>query len=339
MRQTGFRLLSVLSSILFLLMFSSCDLNGDGTSFKASGTFEATTVTLSSQVSGIVLGLSVSEGDHVMQGSPLLSIDDRELVIQGDIAKAQLRVAESQLALLEKGPRQEDRNQAARNAEAAKAGYDQAKSDFERIQKLFEKKSVTRKQYDDARSLLDIRKANYEGAKQVYEKLKRGSREEEIEIARAQRDQAAANVALINKKISDCIISAPLQATVTELLIEAGEFVTPGRHVVSLADLSVMKLKVYVQEERLQMIKRGQSVDVYIDARAEPLKGTITYISDVAEFTPKTIQTEKERVKLVFAVEIRCDNESDILKTGLPADAVFPIKPSSETPPYRAENE
>jgi HlyD family secretion protein len=314
----------IVVSLFFMgVVLVSCRNQSTNGKFKASGTIEATTVTLSSKTSGEVLQLKVREGSVVKKGEVLLVLDSTDYELQRQMILAQVALADAQLRLAEKGARQEDRSQAGKNVEAAKASLAQAQADFDRVSVLRKNESVPQKQLDDARTMLDVRTAQYEAAVQAHQKLTSGLRPEEIDIARAGKAQMEASLAIIDKKIRDCTIEAPLPATVTEKLVEVGETVNPGRDVLSLVDLSMVKLRVYVKEERLPLIVRDQPVQVRIDGSTKNFQGRVSYISDVAEFTPKTIQTEEERVKLVFAIEIEIDNPEGLLKSGMPADAIF----------------
>jgi HlyD family secretion protein len=170
--------------------------------------------------------------------------------------------------------------------------------------------------YDDAY-------ARFVAAEQTYRKLKRGLRPEEIEGARVRRDQAAAQADLLRKKVRDCRILSPTRGTITLRGVEPGELVTPGMTVLRLTYLDRVKLTIYVNESELGKIKLGQKARVSIDSFGEnqSLEGDVTYISPVAEFTPKNVQTKEECTKLVFGVKIEVDNPDQALKPGLPADA------------------
>lgn len=318
MKKTVFWLLALIA-----ISFWGCHNDSAVDHFKASGTIEATTVTISSKVGGEILRTPAREGATVAADDTLLVIDAEELVLQRNQIQAQLDAADAQLRLALKGARDEDKRAAAKNAEAAKASLQQAKADLHRVQNLVEKGSATQKQLDDVQSLVEVRQAQYEAAEQQLEKLIKGAREEEIDMARAQKAQAEASLALIEKKIRDCTVTAPLAATLTEQLVEMGETVTPGQNLLTLADLSQVTLKVYIKEARLPQVQLEQTVRVTIDGDNREFEGQVSYIADEAEFTPKTIQTEDERVKLVYAVEIELPNADRILKAGMPADAYF----------------
>ncbi len=115
---------------------------------------------------------------------------------------------------------------------------------------------------------------------------------------------------------------APFAGIVTSRNIEPGEVVTPTRQAITLSDLSGVKVKIYVGETEIGQVKPGQKADVKVDSLAgKTFEGTVTFISPEGEFTPKIIQTQKERVKLVYLVEVTVPNPNLELKTGMPADA------------------
>lgn len=304
--------------------------NGEEHEFKSSGTIEATMVTISARGAGEVVEFTVIEGQHVAKDTELLRIDTRDLELQRDQVRAQIDLADAQLRLALSGARQEDRDQALRGMEAAEFSLNQAQADYGRIKQLRATGSVPQKQLDDAKSLMDIRQAQFNGMREAYQKLQRGLRPEEIEIARATKAQTEASLAIIEKRIEDGTVRSPRDGTVTETFVERGEYVMTGRDLLRIVDLSDVTLRVYVQAIRLPFISLGDDVAVYIDGQTAAFRGVISHISDIAEFTPKTIQTENERIKLVFAIKVTLANDHGQLKPGMPADAIFTLKKTGD---------
>lgn len=294
-------------TILFLL--AGCGDNDDNT-ISASGTLEATEVTVGSLVGGAVSRVVAQEGMPVQVGDTLVQLDPTDVLHQLRQAEAGLEIAEAQYRLAVKGAREEDVIQ-------AEANYKSAESDLKRMEELFAAKSISQKQLEDART-------RYTLAQQNFEKLRKGSRFEEIQMARARRDQAAAQVAALQKKVADCTIVAPIGGTVTTRFVEVGEIVAPGMAVARIADLGEMNVTIYVPEASLPRIRLGNEASVMVDAFPNrSFRGRVTYISPMAEFTPKNIQTKDERTKLVFAVKVAVDNQDHTLKAGIPADVVI----------------
>jgi HlyD family secretion protein len=155
------------------------------------------------------------------------------------------------------------------------------------------------------------------------DKLEAGPRPQEIEQARAQRDAAAAAVAIVEQRITDATVLAPSDGVITTRASEPGEILPPGALLYVLTDIAHPWLNVYVDEPSLAFVRLGEPVTVRVDGRSESFTGKVTYISQVAEFTPKNVQTPEERAKLVFRIKVGLDNPQGIFKPGMPADAYF----------------
>ncbi len=296
----------ILRVVPVLLALQACG-DYDGISVTATGTIEATEVTVSAQVGGVAKYFRADEGSIVMAGDTLAVLDAIDWVYQLRQAEANLAAVDAQYKLAARGARQEDLIQ-------AEASFRSAETDVKRMEELAPTGSVSSKQLEDARTRFTL-------AQQSYEKLKRGSRQEEIEIARARRDQAEAQVSSLKKKVSDCTIVSPISGTVTKRFVEQGELVGPGMSVFRVANLSEMDIMIYVSETELPKVKLGQSAKVMVDAFSDrEFQGKVVFISPTAEFTPKNIQTKDERTKLVFGVKVHVFNPDGSLKAGIPAD-------------------
>ncbi len=295
---------------LLSVLLSSCSGPPDGR-IESSGTIEGTDVNIGVEVGGKILAVRVDEGSRVAPGDTLLVVDDTEYQIQLRQAAANLASFESAYRLAVEGSRKEDIVQ-------AEAAFRTADTDFSRMKALLAEHSVTQKNYDDAY-------ARYVAAEQTYRKLKTGLRPEEIEGARVRRDQAAAQADLLRKRVRDCRVISPSGGVITLRGVEPGELVSPGMTVLRLTYLDRVKLMIYVNETDLGNVRLGQKALISIDAfaKGKSAEGSVTYISPVAEFTPKNVQTKEERTKLVFGVRIEAANPDGALKPGLPADAVI----------------
>jgi HlyD family secretion protein len=259
---------------------------------------------------GQVLEVRVAEGSQVARGDTMVLVDATEYLLQLNQARATMRMQQSAYRLAVEGSRREDIIQ-------AEAAARTAATDYKRMQELLATQTVTQKQYDDAY-------ARYVAADQTYQKVLAGSRAEEIAGARARTEAAEAQVELLEKKVRDCRITSPTSGTVTLRSVEPGEFVTVGREVVRVTFLERVKLTIYVNVTDLGDVHLGQQADVRIDSAPDrSFDGEVVYISPVAEFTPKNVQTKEERTKLVFAVRLEVKNPDGTLKPGLPADATL----------------
>ena len=305
-------------------LMKGCSEHGRKGEISASGTIEAREVSVASKVSGQILELRVEEGNRVAVGDTMALIDHASLDIQLRQAEAGIEFAAAQLELLRKGARSEDIRQAQEALKQAEANLVAAEADVKRMRVLAAKGSVTVKQRDDAEARYTVTLAQYQSFEQALRKIKQLARPEEIKAAEARLAQAQAGADLLRKTIADCTILSPVAGIVTHRPVEAGELITPGAAVVTITELARIYLMIYVTEKELGRVKLGQSVEVGIDSfPGRSFEGKVTYISPQAEFTPKNIQTNEDRVKLVFGVKIELPNPDGALKPGLPADAVI----------------
>ncbi len=317
MKKTG-----IIIAMLLMIQFLGCGNGNDKNSIEASGDIEATDVVVSAKVGGQIEKLNFIEGDKIKQGDTLLVLDSETSRIQLEGAIGARRLAEAQLQLLKNGARKEDVKQAEAALNSAKSNYDLAKADKERYDKLFETKTISATQHDDVVNRYQVAFQQYNAAKENFQKMSHYARPEEIKQAEAALDQAKANEDIVRKNIRDSYVVAPISGFVVEKYFEAGETVSPLSSLLKLSDQSVVKLKIYVSEEELGKVKLGQKADVTVDAyKSKTFEGKVIYISPEAEFTPKNIQTQDERTKLVFAVKIEIKNPEFDLKPGMPADA------------------
>ena len=304
-----------------LLAMSGC--SQDDGRIAASGVVEATEVRVPARTAGQVTEVRVEEGDTVVAGQPLVGIDHSTLDLQLLQAAAGLAQAGAQLALLERGARTEDIRQGEEALRQARENLRVAQGDAERMRALFATGSVTQKQGDDADARLVVAQAQAASAAQALKKLQNLARPEELDAARALVAYAEAAVRLVRKSIDDATVRAPIAGVVTHRLVEPGEWAAPGSTLLTVADLSRVRLTIYVPEPDLVRVRLGQEAIIRVDGSPDSYSGRVVTISSMAEFTPKNIQTRDERVKQVFAVKIEVPNPQASLKPGMPADAVL----------------
>jgi len=285
----------------------------------------------------------------------LLTLYNETLPDQVSRARANVSALKAKVHELETGPRAQEVAQARRTFESARLTMENAKKDKLRYDKLYAKKIVSEKERDAIQLKYETALKNYQKAKEAFSLLKEGFRKESIEAARAklaeglaalrqaksnlrkitiaeqdmkgaeaQLEAANAALSLADTQLKYTQLRAPYSGIITSRDVEPGEVVTPGREVISIADLSEVDLKVFVGEEEIGKVKPGQAVKVKTDTFPDKTyEGRVSYISPEAEFTPKIIQTHKERVKLVYLVKIALPNPDLELKSGMPADAWF----------------
>jgi HlyD family secretion protein len=315
----------MLSAVMILQI--GCGNGNDKKKIDASGTIEATNVTVSSKATGQIQKLFFNEGDKVSAGDTLITIDHDILAIQLQQSEASVESAKAQLDLLVEGARSEDIKQADDALKQAKANYDYAALTKDRNEKLFASNSITKQQWDDILAKYDVANAQYSSAQANLKKIKNLARPEEVKQAKANLDRQIASSNLLRKNIIDSYVIAPIGGFVVKKFVEAGESVTQLSSLVMISDLSSVDLVIYVSETELGKVKLGQEATVTVDSyKDKTFTGKVIYISPDAEFTPKNIQTKDERTKLVFAVKIHIHNPGFELKDGMPADAVVNLQ-------------
>ena len=314
------KLILSISPLLTLLVLNCNGNNSD--QIEASGNIEATNIIVSSQVSGKVVQIMKDEGDRVNKGDTVIIIDPETYKLRLNEALASKDYAEAQFNLIKKGARDEDINQAEENLKQAQISLDLAEKDKQRMENLYESKSITKKQYDDAVANYDIALTKLNSAKENFQKIKNLARPEELIQAKANLDKATANANLLKKSLSDCFVTSPSSGFITKKFLEEGETVGMMSSLFQVADLNSVELVIYVSETELGKVQLGQRAKISVDTFPDKsFDGKVTYISPEAEFTPKNIQTKEERTKLVYAVKIKVDNPDFELKDGMPADA------------------
>jgi len=287
-----------------------------------SGNIEAHESLVSFKVQGRIVDLPVEEGQQVAQGALLARLDDADYQQRVRVDKATVGVRESNLALMLAGTRHQEVKAAQQTMIDAQADLEQKKLDSERAQRLFAKDEVSAQDRDLAATSLKRAQAIEQVAQQRYNEAVEGSRKEDIAIARANLNEAGATLGLSQVNLSYTILRAPAAGVVTVRQAELGEVVSPGSPVVTLADLDHIWLRAYVAETDLGRIAWGQEATVTTDTYpGKQYHGRISFIASEAEFTPKSVQTTKERVTLVYRIKIDIDNPNHELKPGMPADA------------------
>jgi HlyD family secretion protein len=284
-----------------------------------------------------------------------LEVNRRVLPAEVERAEASENALAAQLAQAEAGYRPQELKSAELAMDEARAALEDARRNKERYDQLFSRNVVSEKDRDAAQLRYETALKEYGRARQNFAMLKEGYRREDIDTARARLKEAQAAVKLARSNLKRIDVAerdvdagraavdaaraalelAEIQLSYTELRapfdgiivsrnIEPGEVVSSGQEVFSISNLSEVDLKVFVPETEIGKVKPGQAVTVKIDTFPDKTyRGWVAFVSPEGEFTPKIIQTHKERVKLVFLVKITIPNPQLELKTGMPADAWF----------------
>ena len=286
-----------------------------------SGNVEVTEANIGFKLSGRVVELLVDEGYKVKKGDMLARLDNAELaniVIQN---RASLQEALTRLAELRAGSRTQEIEQASANVSSAEAELIKAKKDYERYEALYRNDAISAQQTDAAKKTYDVTVSQHKKALETLSLVREGPRKEEITAAENRVQQTRAALAASEERLKDTTIYAPFSGVILRKNIELGETVAPGIPLYTIGDLENPWIKVYVKEDKLGHVKIRQKAKVTTDSYpGKTYEGTVTFISSEAEFTPKYVQTQEERVKLVFGVKVMLKNINDELKPGMPAD-------------------
>ena len=288
---------------------------------KVSGNIEATEVDVGFKIAGRIMDLGVQEGDWVESGKVLARLDDEDLRNRLGVAQAALQSAQARLNKLLGGSRPEEIREAEAVVHQAQYDLENKRNAFERMKALYERRVIPKELFDNAEAGFKIATASLQRAEENYELVKQGPRREDIEDAKAQVEQARASAKLTETQLGYTVLYSPISGVVLVKSGEIGEVVNPGTPILTLADIDHVWLKAYVEETDLGKITWGQEVIVTTDLNPpKEYMGKISFISSQAEFTPKSIQTEKERVTLVYRIKINLSNPDRELKPGMPAD-------------------
>lgn len=307
------------------LALTGCHRGSNGDNLVLSGNIEVVDAQLSFKIPGRVVQRLVSEGDRVKAGQLVAKLDDTEQTEQLALRRAELAAAQAALAELEAGSRPQEIASAEATLRSAEAERDRSQLDFKRQQELLERQAIASREFEAAQAQLKVAQARVAEANEHLKLVKEGPRPETIQQARAKLDQARAAVAYAQTQVDNTNLMSPLTGVVLSHNVEPGEFVGAGTPVLTVADLQHVWVRTYIGQTDLSRIQHGQHVTVRTDALPnKTYDGTIGFIASEAEFTPKTVQTTKERVNLVFRIKVDIANQNDELKPGMPADVIIP---------------
>lgn len=292
-----------------------------------SGNVEVTEANIGFKIPGRLVERPVDEGYRVKKGDLLAKLDSAELESIVKQNGAALQEAETKLAELRAGSRVQEIGQAAANVNAQEAELIRIRKDYERAELLYKNGAISGAQYDTAKSAYENRIALLKNAQETLSLVREGPRKEDIKMAEHRVAQLKATLATSEERLKDTVLYAPFAGIILRKNVELGETVAQGIPIFTLGDLDNPWIKVYVKEDKLGLVKIGQKAKITTDTfKGKAYEGTVSYISSEAEFTPKTVQTQEERVKLVFGVKVSVKNESWDLKPSMPADVRIDVK-------------
>lgn len=293
---------------------------GDGTVF-ASGTVDATEVAVSFRVPGVVRKRPVEEGSPVRAGELLAALDEREAGARLRQAEAARQAAQARVRDLEQGYRPHEIAEARAQVDLSRANLANLQEEARRSEVLFEGGASSQQRRDKDRTAATVAGQQLKAAQARLKLMQAGYRPETINAARAQVGEAEAAVEAARVGLADLEVTSPVDGVVTRTHAEVGETLAAGRPVVTVSEVSRPWVRVYIPENQIGKVRLGAGARIRIDTFPDrEFAGQVSYVASQAEFTPKNVQTQEERVKLVFAVNVTADNRDGTLKPGMPAD-------------------
>ena len=296
-----------MKNIIFLLtVLSLVACSKGGMEHDAMGTFEATEIIVSAEQTGKLMYFDAEEGVKLAKGEQVGLIDTVQLQLRAMRLGATKEVYASQRPDINK------------QLAVTKQQLEKAELEVKRYSALVRDNAANRKQLDDAESSVRVLRRQLDAQLSQLSNTT-GSLNRQMDAAEIECWQVV-------DQLRKCRITSPIGGTVLEKYAEAGEYAVPGKPLFKIADVSDMTLRVYVTAPQLTSLKIGQQVKVYADLGEDgchEYKGVVSWISDKAEFTPKTIQTRDERANLVYAVKVKVKNTDGMLKIGMYGEADF----------------
>jgi len=293
------------------------------------GNVDIRQISLAFEQSGRIEKLLVQEGDKVKAGQVLATINTNALHIQAKQAQAQLKAQQEAIVKQEVGARPEEISQAKAQLASAQAELDKTNKNLQRLQILVSStdgRAISQQELDYAKSNKDSAEAAVRERQANLELIIKGARKEDREATKAQYEVTKSNLDLINYNLTQAELKSPVNAMVRARLQEVGDMTTAQKAVYTLALTDPKWIRVYVNEQDLSSIKMGGIAQVIRDSYPnQSINGKIGYISSVAEFTPKTVQTEEIRTTLVYEVRVYVNDPNDQLKMGQPVTVKVPL--------------
>lgn len=280
----------------------------------AYGNFEATTVLISAEANGRLTSFELEEGQQLKTGQFLGLVDTTLLHLQREQVRARIGTLPAKL-----------QNSLA-EIEVLQRQQANLERERDRVARLVTKKAATPKQLDDLSGELTV-------VQQRIQAVRSNTQTANGAIL-AEKQPLLAQVALLDEQIRRAYLYSPVSGTVLTKMTQTGEMVAVGSPLFRLGQLDTLRLRAYTSSTQLQAVSLGQTVTVLVDEGQEAyrqIRGTLSWIADQAEFTPKTIQTKEDRVNLVYAFEVRVPNPDGRLKIGMPAEVNFSSTPQQTT--------
>jgi len=291
---------------------------------RLQGHMEATETDMAFKVAGIIQYIFFQEGEWVSMNQVVAGLEAKDLKDEVDRARATLAASKATLAKFETGYRPQEVKEAEAQVGKTKADLVNKKLDFARYQNLYQRKVVPAITRDKFEADYLMAKETHRSALEQYSMLKEGYRVEDIDKARGDFQQAQAGLELALTRLGYGTINSPVNGVVLVRPMEPGMTAAVGAPVLTLGDMDNIYFQGYIPEADLAKVKFGMKAYVTTDAYpGKKYPAWVSFINSKAEFTPKTVETYKERVTLVYRCKIRAQNLNYDLKPGMPAEAVI----------------
>jgi HlyD family secretion protein len=296
---------------------------------ELQGNVEIREVRLAFEVPGRIARLYVEEGERAAAGQLVAELEKDYFEDRVRQAEAALQAAQAELWKLRTGARPEEIEQAQANLAAAQASFDNAQTQWQRVQHLLPQKAVSQEVYDNAKAARDRAEAQLQAAQAALKLLQVGARVEDIARAEAQVALCQAQLAETQRRLNDAKLTAPSDGVIQTRIREVGEWVQVGEPIYTLTLTDPVWIRTYVNGLDLERIRPGMAVTVRTDTGRE-YPGQIGFISPVAEFTPKTVQTREIRTNLVYRLRVIVSDPKGELRQGMPVTVLVPSEGQEE---------
>ena len=271
----------------------------------------------------------VEEGDRVQASQVLARLNSDRLEAQIAEAQAQIAAQQEIVKRLKTGSRPQEIDQARAEVEAVRVMVRNDRQILERLQKTSVSGATTEQDLDDARSRLLVEQAQLEVKEKALNLVLEGPRKEDIAAAESHLEALQANLSLLQIRLEDMTLKAPTAGVIESRILEPGEMAGPTRPVFILALTDPKWVRAYIPEPELGRIRLGMKASVLSDSfPGKSMVGWVGFISPVAEFTPKTVETEDLRTKLVYEVRVFVHDDQDLLRLGMPVTVIIDEKAS-----------
>jgi HlyD family secretion protein len=309
----------IIAAIAYYIYQRSGNEMGD---IRVSGNIEVTSVEVSFKIPGRVAARLVDEGEMVKTGQLVARLESQDFDHEISLRRAELQALHAELKELLAGSRKEEIAQSEAALVSVQAEAKRLADDYRRQEALFSRGVIPQQKFDAAKAAHDASRAQTRQAEETLALVRKGPRRERIDRARARLRGAETALAMAATRLGYTNLASPVTGMVMAKNIEPGEQVSAGTPVITVGELACVWVRAYIGETDLGRVKVGQKARVTTDTwPGKGYDGTVTFIASEAEFTPKNVQTEKERVKLVYRVKITIPNPNMELKPGMPADA------------------